>query len=182
MKYFVSTNVTFFESISYFSPQGPVTASESIPLSLSVPLSIPALAPDVYSPISLTGTTELPALKAFRDFRYIYTHWPKFLSLNQFQTTLQWKVLLCHQYLPLILMFLLPSAKVNGLVLIILSLILFHMTVLLPLFADLPCLYPLYLYPGRMRRLYWYLPGSRLWMRRWMLLFLEELGSFCTER
>jgi len=49
--------------------------------------------------------------------------------------------------------------KVNALVLIILFLILFHMIILLPLFASLPCLSPLYLYPGYMRRLYWYLLG-----------------------
>jgi len=104
----------------------------------------------------------------------------KFLPLNRFRPLpLQWKVhLLNRQYFSLILMFLLPFAKVNSLVLIILSLILFHMMILLHLFTSLPYLYPLYLYSGRMRRLYWYQPGSRLWMRRWMLLFLEKLGSW----
>ena len=62
--------------------------------------------------------------------------------------------LLSRQHLPLILMFLLPSAKINDFVLIILSLILFHMIVLLSLFTSLSCLCPLYLYQGRMRRLY----------------------------
>jgi len=86
------------------------------------------------------------------------------MPLNRFwPPPLQWKVhLFSCQYFSLILIFLLPSAKVNGLVLIILSLILFHTIVLLPLFASLPCLYPLYLYQGRMRRLYWYLPENRL--------------------
>jgi len=85
--------------------------------------------------------------------------------------------LLRHLHFPLILMLLLPSAKVSGLILIILSLILFHMIILLSLFASLHCLCPLYLYPDHMRRLYWYLPGSRLWIRRYMLLFLVKLGS-----
>ena len=76
------------------------------------------------------------------------------------------------------MIFLLPFTKINGRVLIILSLILFHMIVLFSLFASFPYLCPLYLYPGRMRSLYWYLPGSRLWMRRWMLLFLDELESW----
>jgi len=52
-KYFVSADVTFFEYIPHFSPQGQVTASESIPLQLSVPLSAPALVPNVFSQVSL---------------------------------------------------------------------------------------------------------------------------------
>jgi len=32
------------------------------------------------------------------------------------------------------------------------------------------------IYLGLMRRLYWYMLGSKSWMRRWMLLSLEELG------
>ena len=78
------------------------------------------------------------------------------MHMNQIRPTpLQLKVhLLNHQNFPLILMFLLPSAKLNGLVLIILSPILFPMIVLLPLFVSLHCLCPLYVYRGHMRRLY----------------------------
>jgi len=59
-KYFVSANVTFFESVPYFSPQGPVTASESISLSPSVPLPALAAVHDVSSPVSLKDTTTSP--------------------------------------------------------------------------------------------------------------------------
>jgi len=51
-------------------------------------------------------------------------------------------------------MFLLSSEKVNGLVLIILFLISFHMIVLVPPFSSLSCLCLLYIYPGLMRRHY----------------------------
>ena len=36
MKYFISVDITFFESVSYFSPQSLVTASEPIPFSQHV--------------------------------------------------------------------------------------------------------------------------------------------------
>ena len=80
-KYFVSANVTFFESVPYFSPQGPVTASESISLSPSVPLSAPAIVHDVSSTVSLKDTTAPPTPKPPREkhFRYVYTHWQKVL-------------------------------------------------------------------------------------------------------
>ena len=76
-KHFVSADVMFFESIPYFSPQGPVTLSESIPLPPSVPLSVLAPVPDVSLSVSLTDTTELPAPNPLRDFRYVHTHRPK---------------------------------------------------------------------------------------------------------
>ena len=78
-KYFVSADVTFFESISYFSPQGLVTASGFIPLPPSVLLSAhaPAHVSDVSSLVSPTDTTELHAPKPLQDFRYVYTHHPK---------------------------------------------------------------------------------------------------------
>ena len=75
----MSADVTFFELVLYFSPQGSVTASESISLSLSVPLPVPAVVYDVSSPVSLKDTTAPPALKPPRekDFRHVYTHWQK---------------------------------------------------------------------------------------------------------
>jgi len=80
----------------------------------------------------------------------------KFLSLNQFRLTpLQWKVhLLNHQHLPLILMFLLPYIKVNGLILFIIFPNLCPMIVLIPLFVSLSCPCLLYLYSSHMRMLY----------------------------
>ena len=75
-KYFVSADVTFFELIPYFSPQGPVTASESISFSLSVVLPAPADVHDVFSPVSLKDTAVPPTPKPSRkkDFRHVYTH------------------------------------------------------------------------------------------------------------
>ena len=137
-KYFLSADVTFFfESVPYFSPQGPLTASESISLSPPVLLLAPSAVHDVSSPVSLKDTTAPPHQshlgKKISNMSILIGK--KFLPLNRFRPPpLQWKVhLLSRRHLPLILMFLLPSAKVNGLVLIILSFILFHMIVLLPL-------------------------------------------------
>ena len=62
-KYFVSVDVIFFESVPYFSPQSPVTTSESIPLPPSVHLPPPASVYDVSSPVSLEDTTTPPAPK-----------------------------------------------------------------------------------------------------------------------
>ena len=75
-KYFVSADITFFESVSYFSPEGPVTASESISLSPSVALPAPAVVHDVSSTVSLKDTIAPPAPKPPRekDFRHVYTH------------------------------------------------------------------------------------------------------------
>jgi len=168
MKYFMSADVTFFEFIPYFFPQGPVTVSESIPFSSSVLLFALAHVSDASSPVSSTDTIELSASKPLRYFRHLYTHRPKFLPLNQFQPIppLQWKVLISHQHLPLFLMFLLPSVKVNGPALIILFLISFPMIVLIPFFASSPCLCLLSLFLGLMRGQYCHQPRTRLWMRR----------------
>jgi len=132
-KYFISADVTFFESIPYFSPQKPITTSGSILLPSFVPLSAPALVPDV-------------SLSVYRQTLESYLHQslfvisdmftltqPKVPPLNQFRPTpLQWKVLfLSHQHLSLIMMFLLPSVKVNGHALIILFFISFSMIVLI---------------------------------------------------
>ena len=69
----------FFESVPYFSPQGPVTASESISLSLSVLLPASVVVHDVSSTVSLKDTTAPPTPRPPRekDFRYVYTHWQK---------------------------------------------------------------------------------------------------------
>jgi len=58
MKYLVSADVTFFESVPYFSPQIPITISEIVPPSPTVPVE----------------TQDPPATKPVRDFRYVYTH------------------------------------------------------------------------------------------------------------
>jgi len=72
----VSADITFFESVPYFSPQGPVTTSEFISLLSFVPLPVPAAVHDVSSPVSLKDTTAPPAPKPPRekDFRHVYTH------------------------------------------------------------------------------------------------------------
>ena len=72
----MSADVIFFKSVPYFYPQGPVTTSESISLSPSVPLPAPVVVHDVSSPVSLKDIAAPPALKSPRekDFRHVYTH------------------------------------------------------------------------------------------------------------
>jgi len=72
----VSADITFFESISYFSSQVSVTISKTITLSSTVPLPIPVST--VSLPVSPVETQDPPATKPVRDFRYVYTHRPKF--------------------------------------------------------------------------------------------------------
>jgi len=85
----VSADVTFFESVPYFSPQDPVTASESISLSPSIPLPAPAVVHDVSSPVSLKDTTTPPVPKPPRekDFRLVYTHRQKVSASEPIPTT-----------------------------------------------------------------------------------------------
>jgi len=71
----VSTNVTFFESVPYFSSQASLTASETIPHLLSMPLPTPASI--VSLPVLPTETKDPTASKPVRDFRYVYTYGPK---------------------------------------------------------------------------------------------------------
>ena len=68
-------DVTFFESVSYFSTQVPVTVSETVPLLPYVPLSAPADAD--FLPVPPAETTNPTASKPVRNFRYVYTHRPK---------------------------------------------------------------------------------------------------------
>jgi len=159
-KYFVSANVTFFESVPYFSPQGPVTASESISLSPSVPLSAPAIVHDVSSTVSLKDTTAPPTPKPPRekDFRYVYTHWQKvpasklvlIASSPVEGPPLQPSVSSSDFDVPIALRKGKRSCTDHS----ISQFVSFLYYRLLPLFASLSCLYPLYFCPGRMRRLY----------------------------
>ena len=71
-KYYLSANVTFFESVSYFSLQSSLTTLETIPLPLSV--SLPAPAPDVSSSMPPIDNTAQPAPNHVLNFRYVYTH------------------------------------------------------------------------------------------------------------
>ena len=57
----MSVDVTFFESVSYFFTQIPVTTSETVPSSLSVPLPTPAST--VSSSVLPVETKDLPASK-----------------------------------------------------------------------------------------------------------------------
>jgi len=68
----VSANITFFESISYFSPHSLVTASEPIPILPSVLLLAFVSVLDVSLPVSPEDTTEPPALKPLWDFKYVH--------------------------------------------------------------------------------------------------------------
>ena len=155
--------------------------TESIPLPLSVPLSPPAHVLDISSLVSPKDTTAPPAPQPLKDFRYVYTHRQK---VSAFEPILVDSSSPVDSPAPQ------PSAppsdldvpialrKDKGLVLIILFFILLPIIALILLFASLPFSFLLYLYPGHMRRLYWYLPGSRPLIKRWMLLFLDELGSW----
>jgi len=71
----VSADVTFFESVPYFSPQVPITISEIVPPSSTVPLPTPASI--AYSPVPPVETQDPHATKPVRNFRYVYTHRPK---------------------------------------------------------------------------------------------------------
>jgi len=62
-------------SLSYFSPQYLVIASKIIFFPLFV--SLPAPASDDSSLVPLVATSEPPASKLVRDFRYVYTHCQK---------------------------------------------------------------------------------------------------------
>ena len=74
-KYLVCADVTFFESVSYFSSQVPITISETVPSSQTVLLPTPASI--VSSLVTLVETQDPPATKSVRDFRCVYTHRPK---------------------------------------------------------------------------------------------------------
>ena len=91
----------------------------------------------------------------------------KFLPLNKFWLTpLQWKVhLLSHQHLPLILMFLLSFAKINSLVLIILSHFVFYDRLNL-FFRQFALPLSSVSIPRSYEEANWYLPANRIWMRR----------------
>ena len=71
-KYLVSADVTFFESVLYFSTQAPLTASEIAPPSLSASLPTPAFT--VSLPAPPAETIDPPASKGVWDFKYVYTH------------------------------------------------------------------------------------------------------------
>ena len=154
----MSADITFFESIPYFSPQGPVTVSEFISLSPSVLLPAPTVVHDVSSPVSLKDTTTPPAPKPPRvkDFRHVYTHRQKVPASELVPATSSPVESPPPQPSVSFSDFDVPIALYKGKrsLLIILPLILIHMIILLPLFANFSCLCPLYLYSGCMRRLY----------------------------
>jgi len=74
-KYLVPVDVMFFESILYFSPQVPVTITETVPPSLSVPLSTHVST--ISLPVLPVETPNPPVSKPVQDSRYVYTHRPK---------------------------------------------------------------------------------------------------------
>ena len=166
---FVSADVTFLESVPYFSPQGLDTTSESILLPPAVPLSASAPVAAVSSLVSSTDITVLLAQKPFRNFRYVNTHQtkvPAFESILVDSSSGRSFSLAITP--PSNLDVSIASVKVNDHVLIILFLILFPMIVLIPPFASLLCLCLLSLFLGLMRSQYWYQPRGKLWIKRWI--------------
>jgi len=87
-KYFV-TDVTFFESVLYFS-HSIFLLPQTIPLPLyvSLPTPLPAPASTDSSPMPLVDTSKPPTSKPVRNFRYVYIHRQKVLPLNQLQPAL----------------------------------------------------------------------------------------------
>jgi len=81
----VFVDVTFSESVSYFSTQVPITISEGVPPSLSVPLPTPTDTDSL--PVPPAETTDPPASKPIQDFRYVYTHRPKVLASKPVRLT-----------------------------------------------------------------------------------------------
>jgi len=135
-KYLVFADVTFFESVSYFSPLVYITISEAIPLSPTVLLPTPAST--ISSSLSPIKTQDPPATKSVRDFKYVCTHHLKVLVFKPVPAIPSLiDVLLHHQHLSLILIFPLPFEKVNGFTLIILFRTLFLMIILTSLFVSL---------------------------------------------
>jgi len=65
----------FFEVVPYFSPQVPITISETVLLSSTVPLLAPAST--VSSSVPPVETQDSPAPKSVQGFKYFYTHRPK---------------------------------------------------------------------------------------------------------
>jgi len=121
----------------------------------SIATHAPARVPDVSSPVSPVDTTEVSAPKSLQDFRYVYTHRPKFHVSESVLTDSspvegpppQPSAPSSNLDVPIAL----RSAKVNGPVLIFLFPISFLMIILVPLFASLLCLYLLSLFLGLMR-------------------------------
>jgi len=116
------------------------------------------------SPVLPVDTLTPSALTLTEDFRYFYTHHQKVptsepVPINPFPVDSPQL-----STPPSDLYVLLPFEKVTGLALIILFRIL-HMIIFTLFFVSL--LHLIFgVYPGLVRRFYWYLPGSRSWMRR----------------
>jgi len=82
----VSADVTFFESVLYFSTQVPVTISDIVAPSLSV--SLPTSASTGASPVLPAKTIDPPASKPVWHFKYVYTHRPKVSASEPIPTNL----------------------------------------------------------------------------------------------
>jgi len=72
----------FFEYVSYFSPQVPITISETIFPLLTVSFSTPASI--LSSLVQSIETQDPPAIKQVRDFRYVYSIAQRFLASEPF--------------------------------------------------------------------------------------------------
>ena len=121
-KYYMSDDITFFDSISYFSSDSLGILSALVPLPPSVPLSSPKPTIDATALRSQSECTEQPAPKLLQMF----TQWPKVLAPpSVLNDSSPFAGPSPQQFLPLLtLMFPLLFKKVNSLVLIILFLIL----------------------------------------------------------
>jgi len=133
-KYLMSADVTFFESIPYFSLQNLVTASESLFHRLFCCMHL--LFPDVSLLVSLENITYHLHQSLLGISDSLYTHRQKVPASEPVlaNSSPMKGPPPQHQHLHLILMFLLPFAKVNSLILFILFLILFFYDRLNPSF------------------------------------------------
>ena len=157
----------FFESVPYFSSQSSITASESIPLLSPVQLHALALVPDVFSLVLPEETTTPLAPQSLKNFWYVYTHRQKNPASEPVPVDSSSPIEGPHSQLSappsdLDVPIALRKGKSSFTDHLISHFVFFDR---LNLFSPI-CLFLLYLYPGHMRRLYWYLPGSRSWMRR----------------
>ena len=136
-KYFVSTDVTFLGSVPYCSPKvQSLHRSISLFHHLSCRMHLPSVTSEHCRATCTTASKGFQIrLHSSTKKSCLWTSSGRFLLSNGRSTSSTIK----HQHLPPILMFILPSAKINGLVLIIIFPILFSMIILIPPFASLPC-------------------------------------------
>ena len=133
----------------------------------SPPVLLPALASTVSSLVPLIETQDPPAIKPVRDFRYIHTYRSKVPASEPVLTKpslVDGPPPLSTSPSDLDIPIALRKSKRSCTGHLISNFISYdHLN---PTFRHLPYHGLLSLYPDLIQRLYWYLPGNRLWMRR----------------